>query len=80
MTRRILRASRKEISFRAVTLNEMVYVCDRNRVFNDSTIDTWLEDFVSEFCDDIRDEIRIGVGEKGHGRHQRSAVIIYHIL
>lgn len=45
-----------------------------------ATIDTWLEDFVSEFRDDIRDEIRIGVGEKGHGRHQRSTVIIYHIL
>jgi len=41
---------------------------------------TWLEDFVSEFRDDIRDEIRIGVGEEGHGRHQWSAVVVYHIL
>jgi len=52
----------------------------KNAFLMTATIDTWLEDFVSEFRDDIRDEIRIGVGEKGHGRHQRSAVIIYHIL
>jgi len=43
-------------------------------------IDTWLEDFVSEFRDDIRDKIRIGVGEEGHGRHQWPAVVVYHIL
>lgn len=41
---------------------------------------TWLEDFVSEFRDDIRNEIRIGIGEEGHGCHQRSTVVIYHIL
>lgn len=44
------------------------------------TIDTWLEDFVSEFRHDVRDEIRIGVGEEGHGRHQRPAVVVYHVL
>jgi len=37
---------------------------------DEATIDTWLEDFVSEFRDDIRDKIRIGIGEEGHGRHQ----------
>lgn len=45
-----------------------------------ATIDTWLEDFVSEFRHDVRDKIRIGVGEKGHGCHERSAVVIYNIL
>lgn len=63
---------------RAATLNGTFYLAQIENAF--TTIDTWLEDFVSEFRHDIRDEIRIGVGEEGYGRHQRSAVVVYHIL
>lgn len=31
---------------------------------------TRLEDFVAEFRNDVRDEIRIGVGEEGHRRDE----------
>lgn len=67
-----------EMPSRAATLSETFYLAQIENAF--TTIDTWLEDFVSEFRHDIRDEIRIGVGEEGYGRHQRSAVVVYHIL
>lgn len=41
---------------------------------------TWLEDFVSEFSDDVRDEVGIGVGEERHGCDQRPAVVVDDIL
>lgn len=36
--------------------------------FRDKRSDTWLEDFVSQFGNDIRDKVGIGVGEEWHGR------------
>lgn len=41
---------------------------------------TWLEDFVSEFRNDIRDKVRVCVREERHRCNQRSAVVIDDIL
>jgi hypothetical protein len=41
---------------------------------------TWLEDLVLELGDHGGDEGGVGIGEEGNRRHQRSAVVVDHIL
>ena len=52
-----------------------MYVCTNNlttlvREYKEQKVGrfTWLEDFVSQFGNDVRDKVGIGVGEERHGR------------
>lgn len=49
-------------------------------IYNENTLFTWLEDFVSKFCNNIWDKIAISICEEWHRSHKRTTVIVNHIL
>lgn len=55
-----------------------VHLCSYGALFDD--IISWLKDFVVQFTDDFRHEVRIGVREEGNGCDKSPTVVIDNLL